>query len=60
MSDAAWPTRLFTVESANALLPVVKPILERMQTDQQLLDETGNRLDSFTEAMRSTAMPWKR
>jgi hypothetical protein len=53
MSNPAWPTRLFTVESANALLPVVIPILERMQTDQHLLDETGDRLDSFTEAMRS-------
>ena len=53
MSNPAWPTHLFTVESANELLPVVIPILERMQTDQRLLDETGNRLDSFTEAMRS-------
>ena len=53
MSDATWPSHLFTVESANGLLPVVKPILERMQGDQRLLDEIGNRLDSFSEAMRS-------
>src|SRR3954451_9321438 len=53
MSNPAWPIRLFTVQAANELLPVLIPILERMRTDQQLLDETGNRLDSYTEAMRS-------
>ena len=53
MSEPYRPTRLFTVATANEMLPVVAPILERMQRDQQSLDDTGNRLDAISEAMRS-------
>lgn len=53
MSEPYRPARLFTVAAANELLPVVTPILERMQRDQQSLDDTGARLDAIADAMRS-------
>ena len=53
MSEPYRPTRLFTVATATEMLPVVTPILERMQGDQQSLDGIGNRLDAISVAMRA-------
>ena len=52
MSEPYGPTRLFTVATATEMLPVVTPILERMQRDQQSLDGVGNRLDAISAAKR--------
>lgn len=44
--------RLFTVEEANALLPSLIPVLERLRRQKRDLDDLGRELAKLTPAMR--------
>lgn len=45
--------RLFTYEEASALLPVLRPILQSIQTEKRQLDDLHNELEKLTPAMRT-------
>lgn len=47
------PPRLFTLEEATALLPVLTPILRLIQENKRRLDELQTQLEGFTPAMRT-------
>ncbi len=49
---ASWP-RLFTLTEANALLPVLVPILEELRERKATYDETRRALARLTPTMRS-------
>lgn len=44
--------RLFTVAEANALLPVLVPVLERLRDDKRALDEIRQQFAALAPAMR--------
>ena len=45
-------SRLFTVEEANAHLPIIEPLLRELKQQKEQFDQLRRTLDSLTPAMR--------